>query len=168
MRQKQTRNQNLLVLLLVLIMAGVVGYYVLTLPPVSPADQLLIREKVALYLAEEKGTGGWDDGYYFLRIRGRDPSPELLSRLERVRPVLPASEAVTRTEEPGELGVFHRQNGKRGVIYAVDKMRRTGRHQVLVDASFYAHPLGAEGYRCVVKSVGEAWEVRSCELEWIS
>ena len=138
------------------------------LQPVSPADKLLIRETVMLHLAAEKGSGVWDNGYFFLRISGQDPSRELIQRLERVHPVLPASMAVTQSAGPGELGVFHRQNGRRGVMYAIDGIRRTSRTRVLVDASFYPHPLGAEGYRCVVESVGDSWNIQLCELQWIS
>lgn len=160
--------RKLLSLLLIATVLGMAGYYAWTLRPVSSADQLAIREKVALHLIADHGTGIWKDGHHFLRVEGENPSPELLKRINQTHSVLPVSQAEIRLEDSEKRGVFHRKSGERGVLYSVDEITRTGFVRVQIDATFYPHPQGAEGYKCDVEQSEGTWQVESCEMAWIS
>ena len=164
----RVRPRYLLLLGAALAVACVAGYVLWAHRPLSSTDRIQVAEQVTLYLAAQKGTGIWEEAYRFVKVDGGDPSPELLDRLARVHTMLPISMSVTRVEGPGDLGVFHRDSGRRGVIFAVEGMRRSGRHEAVANATFYPHPEGAEGFQCVLEAVRDRWRVRACDPKWIS
>ena len=112
------------------------------LPACEPRAELGICEAVFRY---QMDNDTYDVKIYFLSIYQRmetDPSWELMARFEKSKPpVKPVSEAVLLPS------VKDRKTKQPGTVLTIYGLRRIGKDQAVVEASYFVEPQKATGHR---------------------
>ncbi len=121
----------------------------------DPEDD--IREAVFRHLFRNNGSALQGDAQvYCLQLHGdADPGEALLRRFAGHRP--PVVKASACRLDPAK-GVTEQTTGRRGLIFRIDSIRRTG-DEAIVEGGYFEAGLSASGNRYVVRRIAGRWQV---------
>jgi hypothetical protein len=125
-----------------------------------------IREAVFRHLFRNNASALQGDAQvYCLQLQGdADPGEALLHRFAAHRP--PVVKASACRMDPDQ-GVTELATGRRGLIFRVDSIRRTG-DEAIVEGGYSEAGLSASGNRYVVRRIAGRWQVVKDDMHSIA
>ena len=134
-----------------------------TMPPATQANAVEddpeddIREAVFRHLFRNNASALQGDAQvYCLQLHGdADPGEALLRRFAGHRP--PVVKASACRLDPAK-GVTEQTTGRRGLIFRIDSIRRTG-DEAIAEGGYFEAGLSASANRYVVRRIAGRWQV---------
>jgi hypothetical protein len=104
---------------------------------------------------------------FFISVEEKDPSESFLKRFSDIpRKVKPVSGS--KIAEEVRRPVVDKENGRRAIIFYVDKIKWLGKSSAQVDAGYHCDGLCAVGITYKLKLSDGKWTIVSERMNWIS
>jgi len=131
----------------------------------TAAEQDDIREAVFRYEFENNASGQKRNAKVYFLSLGKDKEPDdaFIARFKGHKPPVKK-----RSQSSGELEVFDKETGERGLIFSAVMIKVVDANKVKVDGGYYEAELSASGDVYTVERKDGKWIVTDDRMLWIS